>query len=76
MLDLLFFHEENKYYKQVCLDKCLYKLRMLEYDRIDLSKETDVNKTTGSRKFSMICKCTFLKLILHLSQKYVMVAMI
>ena len=49
---------------------------MLEYDRIDASKETDVNKTTGSNKFSMICKCTFLKFILYLSQKYVMVAII
>ena len=68
--------KKTKFYKQVCLDKCLYKLRMLEYDRIDVSKETDVNKTTGSSKFSMICKCTFLKFILHLSPKYVMVAII
>ena len=30
-------HEGKKYYLQVFLDECLYKLQMLEYDRIDLS---------------------------------------
>ena len=35
------FHEGTKYYPQVFLDECLYKLQLLEYDRID------VNKTIG-----------------------------
>ena len=29
-------HEENKYYLEVFLDQCLYKLQMLQYDRIDV----------------------------------------
>ena len=34
------FHEGNKYYPQAFLDKCLYKSKMLKYDRIDLHKTT------------------------------------
>ena len=44
------FHEGNKYFHQGILGKSLYKLWMLEYDRVNLFKETDVNKTCGSRK--------------------------
>ena len=45
------FHEGNIYYPQVFLDACLYKLSMLEYDRIDVSEGIDVNKTNN------LCKC-------------------
>ena len=41
------FHEVNNYYPQVFLDECLYKLLMLEYNRIGVSEEIDVNKTAG-----------------------------
>ena len=47
------FHENNKYYLQVFLDECLYKLwiiKMIYYDRIDISKGTDVNKTSASKE--------------------------
>ena len=39
------FDEGNKYYPQGFLDEYLYKLYMLEYDRIDMSGEIDVSKT-------------------------------
>ena len=42
--------EENKRFIQVFLDECLYKLKKLEYDRIDVSEGIDVNKTDGSRE--------------------------
>ena len=41
------FHEANNYYPQVFLDECLYKLLMLEYNRIGVSEGIDVNKTAG-----------------------------
>ena len=44
-------YEGNKYYPQVFLDECLYKLLMLKYDRIDVSKGIDVNKTNE------LCRC-------------------
>ena len=43
--------EGNKYYRQVFLDECLHKLLTLKYDRIDVSKGIDVNKTSES------CRC-------------------
>ena len=48
------FQEGNKYYPQVFLDECLHKLQMPEYNRIELSKGSDVNKTDGSRE-CIIC---------------------
>ena len=41
------FHEGNKYYPLVFLEERLYKLLMLEYNRIDVLEEIDVNKTNG-----------------------------
>ena len=39
------FHEGNNYYPQAFLGECLYKLKMLEYDKIDVSEGINVNKT-------------------------------
>lgn len=36
------FNEDNKYYGKVSLNQCLYKLKILEYDRIDLSEGNDL----------------------------------
>ena len=48
------FHENNKYYPQVFLDECLYKLynniKMLYFNRIDVSEGNDVNKTSASKE--------------------------
>ena len=41
------FQGDNKYYPDIFLDKYLYKLKMLEYDRTDISEEIDVNKTNA-----------------------------
>ena len=38
------FQEDKKYYPQVFLDECLYELLILEYDRINLSDWTDLEK--------------------------------
>ena len=43
----------GKLYPHVFLDDTLYEwnvLKMLEYDRIDISEETDVNKTSLSKE--------------------------
>ena len=48
------FYEGNKCYPQVFLEVCLYKLWMLEYDRIEILEGIDVNKTNGSRE-CIIC---------------------
>ena len=55
-----FFHKDNKYYPQVFLDECLYKLwmnniKMLYYDRILIYDRiaVDVNKTSKSRDSNM-----------------------
>ena len=46
------FHENNKYYLQDLLDECLYKLqiiKMLYYDRTDVSEGVCDNKTSESK---------------------------
>ena len=45
------FHEDNKYYPIDFLDECLYKLQMLEYKTIDVSKGIDYKKSDG------LCEC-------------------
>ena len=45
------FHEGNKCYPQGFFDEYLYKLWMLKYDRIEVPKGTDVNKTNASCEF-------------------------
>ena len=32
------------------LHECLYELQTLEYDRVDLSEGTDINKTNASKE--------------------------
>ena len=44
------FQEDKKYYPQVFLDECLYELLILEYDRINLSDWTDLEKKTHASK--------------------------
>ena len=54
------FKEGSKYYPQVFLDECLYEINMLEYDRIDISKGTDINKTNASKECDVCHYCYFL----------------
>ena len=55
------FEDEGKFYPHVYLDECFYQLgvqetllasniKMLEYDRIDISEVIDVNKTSASKE--------------------------
>ena len=44
------FEEDGKFYPQIDLDECLYELKMLEYDRIDISEGIDINKTDVSKE--------------------------
>ena len=55
------FHEGSKYYRQVFLDECLYKLEILEYDGIDMSERSDFGRINGSRKCSICHYHHFLK---------------
>ena len=43
-------------------DECLYKLLMLEYNRIYGSEGIDVNKTIGSRECIIYHNCYFLEI--------------
>ena len=54
------FEEDGKYYPQVFLDECLYKVLMLEYDSIDISEGSDINKTNGSKDCD-ICRYWYFK---------------
>ena len=36
--------KDGKYYPQVFLDDCLHELKMLDYDRIDISEGIEINK--------------------------------
>ena len=44
------FWEDNRYYPQVFLVECLYELRMLGFDRIDISERIDSNKNKCIRR--------------------------
>ena len=48
------FLANNKYYPQVFLEECLYKLKTLYYDRIDVSEGTSINKTSASEEFNIV----------------------
>ena len=53
MLTIIFksvFEEDDKYYPQVFLDECLYEVKMQQYDRIDISEGTDINKANPSKE--------------------------
>ena len=54
------FEEEGKFYPQVYLDECLYEIKMQEYNKIDISKEIDVNKTIASEECD-ICRYWYFK---------------
>ena len=48
------FSEDNKLYPQIFLDEALYSLlKMLEYDRIDISERTSVGKTDTSKECTL-----------------------
>ena len=52
-----FVHENNKCYPKVFLDEHLYKLwkiKMIYYDRIDVSEGVDDNKISVSKEF-VVC---------------------
>ena len=53
------FQENGKYYPQDFLDECLYELKILEYDRIDVSEGIDINKTNASKKCDICHYCYF-----------------
>ena len=42
------FQEDNKYYPTFFMNECSYKLKMIYFDRIDISEGFDANKTNAS----------------------------
>ena len=73
------FKEDGKLYPQVFIDDTLYELnikKMLEYNRIDISEGTDVNKTNLSKDCD-ICHYWYLRiLVLNMNLIFVMDVMI
>ena len=43
------FEKDGEYYPHIFLDNCLYEVKMLEYERIDVSEDIDVNKSNKSK---------------------------
>ena len=56
------FHEVSNYYLKVFLKECLFKSRMLEYDRKDMSKRIYVNKINFLRECIICHSWYFLKI--------------
>ena len=44
------FEEDGKYYSKVFFDEILYELWRLEYNKIDISEEIDIDKTNASKE--------------------------
>ena len=44
------FKADGKYYPQVFLDACLSEVKILEYDRTDISEGIDIKKTNPSKE--------------------------
>ena len=53
------FGEDGKYYPQLFLDECLYEIKMLEYDKIDISEGFDINKTKHQKSVKFVIIDTF-----------------
>ena len=51
--------EDGQYYAHVFLDECLYEVRILEYDRIYILEEIDVNKANASKECNICHYCFF-----------------
>ena len=63
--------EDGKLYPQVFLDDTLYQnIKILEYDRIDISEGIDVNKTSLSKECD-ICHYWYFKDIGFKYEKYI-----
>ena len=56
------FHEGNKYYPQIFLNECLYKLKMLEYNKIEAFEDIDFSRTNGWREYIICHYWHFLKI--------------
>ena len=55
-----FFHERNKHYSQDFLDRCVCKVQILEYDKINVSEQIDINKINALRE-CIICECWYFR---------------
>ena len=54
------FEEDGQLYPQFFLDFFVWSIKMLEYDRIDISEGIDVNKTSASKEWD-ICHYWYFK---------------
>ena len=71
------FQEGAKLYLQIYLDECLYEsVKMLEYDRIDVSEGIDINKTSKSKNVKCVIIGTLKRLVLNLNHFFAMVVMV
>ena len=64
------FEEDGKLYPQFFLDFFVWSIKMLEYDRIDISEGIDVNKTNLSKECD-ICHYWYFKDIGFKYDRYV-----
>ena len=65
------FYKNSKCYPQASLDKYLYKiLKMLYYDRIDVSEGIDVNKTSASKECETMCNFILIKYFTFVNNHY------
>ena len=70
------FEKDGKYYPGTYLDDCLYEIKILEYDRIDISEGIDINKTNASKECDICHYWYFLDKSLTMNHIFAMVVMI
>ena len=70
------FQGDKKYYHHAFLDKCLYKLKILGYDRIDISEEIDVNTTNASKNATFVIIGILKTLALDMNHIFAIVIMV
>ena len=63
------FEEDGKYYPQIYLENCM-NYKMLQYERIDVSEGTDLNKSDKSKE-CIICHYWYFKDIGYKYQTHV-----
>ena len=70
------FPEDGKNYPRIFLDECLYKLQMLEYDRIVISEKNDISKANAPNSFIFVITGIFEIAVLSMNHIFPMVVMI
>ena len=70
------FLEDGKHYPQIFLNDYLYDVKILEYDRINISEGIDINKTNAFKDCDICHYRYFLDKTLNMHPIFAMIVMI